>query len=198
MVESPEHLLRQKLEQRLRLVEADPQQLAAVTAYAEARTTRCRRCHEVAGRSRTPETPLLAGQNPFYMVDQFQRYADGRRDNFLMRTLANAMNDDDKINLAIYYAKMETAIAGGGTPEQRQRGETIFKARCFQCHGEEGQGNRAVPRLAGQPMGYTVFILQAFRFGERGPIPSPIMAGIAQQLANEEMEAVAAFIANME
>lgn len=197
LIESPGQRLHQALEQRLQAVAADPEMLAGVMAYAKARTIRCQRCHEVAGRSRSPKIPLLAGQNPYYIIEQLQRFADGRRRDFLMGTLAKAMKDDDKINLAIYYAKMKTAMAGGGTPQQRQQGEAIYKTRCFQCHGGEGYGNRAIPRLAGQSMEYTVSILQALRFGKRGRNPSPIMASIAWQLSDTEMEAVAAFIANM-
>ena len=190
-------LLQKKTAQRLNDAETNPQLLWQINEYALVRVVRCQRCHEPEGRSKTPDMPFLAGQNPLYTIEQFLRYADGRRKDFNMRTLAATMSDDDMINLAIYYAKMPIRPAGGGTREQQEQGKRIFDAKCVACHGKDGRGKEAFPSLAGQRPKYVVKMLRAYRLGEKGRHNNPVMTPLAQSLKDEDMEAVAAYVANL-
>lgn len=62
---------------------------------------------------------------------------------------------------------------------------------CQACHGANGVSrNQHVPNLAGQQAAYLVLQLQAFKNGTRR---SDVMASIAAQLSQAEMEAVAAY-----
>jgi cytochrome c553 len=69
-------------------------------------------------------------------------------------------------------------------------------AACASCHGATGSGIPAqYPRVAGQHQDYTVAQLQAFKTGARGN--SPQMATLAKRLSDDEMKAVADYIAGL-
>jgi cytochrome c553 len=65
---------------------------------------------------------------------------------------------------------------------------------CAACHGENGipADPRTVPIIWGQPQSYLVKQLHDFRSGDR---VSPIMAPIAQSLAQEDLRKIAAYFA---
>jgi cytochrome c553 len=69
-------------------------------------------------------------------------------------------------------------------------------AACASCHGATGSGIPAqYPRLAGQHQDYTVAQLQAFKSGARKN--SPQMDTLAKRMSDEEMKAVADYIAGL-
>ena len=65
---------------------------------------------------------------------------------------------------------------------------------CAACHGENGipADPKTVPIIWGQPQSYLVKQLHDFRSGDR---VSPIMAPIAQSLAQEDLRKIAAYFA---
>ena len=88
-----------------------------------------------------------------------------------------------------------------------QLGERIYRAgnpetdvpACMACHGPTGAGNpgAAWPALAGQHADYTAAQLTAFRGGQvwgQGAQANPVMAGVAAQLTDEEIQALATYI----
>jgi thiosulfate dehydrogenase len=67
---------------------------------------------------------------------------------------------------------------------------------CVQCHGERGSGVGTVfPPLAGQPAGYIVGQLQAWKQGTRKGEPLGLMQGIAGRLSEQDMRGVADYFA---
>lgn len=68
-------------------------------------------------------------------------------------------------------------------------GPAIAEARCAACHGLDGNTrDPAYPKLAGQLEGFLVLQLRNYRSGER---PHPVMAAIARQLSDRDIERVA-------
>lgn len=62
---------------------------------------------------------------------------------------------------------------------------------CAACHGATGQGSLAgVPRLAGKNPDYLAHALSMFKDGTRA---SPIMQGVAHDLSDSDMHALAAY-----
>ena len=69
---------------------------------------------------------------------------------------------------------------------------------CFKCHVQDGQGVAPhFPPIAGQHANYTVQQLQAWKRGERKNDPQQLMKATAEQLTEEEIRAVAAYLATM-
>jgi len=165
-------------------------------AEGRIRTTLCRKCHGEQGVSDTLGVPSLAGQNPVYLVDQFERFADGRRSEFLMSGLARSLTEQDKLRLAVYYASLTPPPPVPGNPELVSRGEVVYNSACIRCHGDDGRGELGYARLAGQRPDYVVKRLQEFR--ERSVAGAdPAMTGQTGGLTQSDMEAVAAYTATL-
>lgn len=59
----------------------------------------CAYCHGEDGNSIKPRFPNLASQNPVYLLDQFERFRTGLREDFtgVMPALVENMSNDDKV-----------------------------------------------------------------------------------------------------
>lgn len=79
----------------------------ALIADGRERAHFCAYCHGDDGNSKLPLVPNLAGQNPFYLFEQIERFADGRRKDYIMTPLAQHFSTENKIALSIYYANMK-------------------------------------------------------------------------------------------
>ncbi|PLY12344.1 MAG: cytochrome C [Sedimenticola sp.] len=186
-----------ELQRSIETLASDPVQLARLREEGRERTILCRTCHGVDGISVKELVPNLAGQNPVYIVDQFQRFGDGRRFDYLMSGLAKSFSDEDKIRIALYYSGL---VAGPTDVEfdsgLLSRGKKIFLSVCSECHGQDGHGQQGYARLAGQRQDYVVKMLQEFR-DRTGRRSNPWMSAVALKLDESQMEAVAAYVASL-
>ncbi|WP_455205684.1 c-type cytochrome [Kaarinaea lacus] len=175
---------------------------AAVNAGRE-RAILCQSCHGEDGNSIRPETPNLAGQNAGYLLEQITRFADGRRKDYVMNQLAENFTSEDKVNIAIFYYSMPVK------PQHVNwhlvyKGEPIYKDRCRNCHGEEGMGHKNLARLAGQQVAYVKKVLTQFRKTanhikpeSETPRKSATMEKVAKNLTDEQIDALAAYVAQL-
>lgn len=195
----PEDLqLREQLAKRMDEIAADPAALKEALYFGELRATLCKVCHGADGNSVREGSPNLAGQDPVYIVDQFNRYGDGRRIDYWMGSLARNFSDDDKIKLAIYYSAQKTKAARGGDTTLLSRGRELYRQYCVECHGEGGRSEKGYARLAGQRPEYTAKMLREFKTAE-GRRFNPLMYGRANTLKTEQdVEAVATYLAHLE
>ncbi len=71
---------------------------------------------------------------------------------------------------------------------------------CFTCHGKDGKTTimPAYPKVAGQNEAYTLQQLKDIKSGARANGMSAAMKGIMHLVSDEEMEALAKYIATME
>jgi cytochrome c553 len=184
-----------KLEQRVEEVADDPDAQKKIADAGKRRTILCGACHGKDGNSIRPEVPNLAGQNPTYIVDQFQQFSDGRRKDFGMNALGESFSEEEKILLALYYSELDVKPVGGGTPEQITEGKEIFDYVCVECHGADGRGKMGYARIAGQKPDYVIKMLKDFRGGGRRM--NPWMKAVALPLTDEEITAIAMYISNM-
>ena len=75
-----------------------------------------------------------------------------------------------------------------------KRAEEIHMARCFMCHGADGESSTPLyPRLAGQHYQYTAKQLEAFQSGKR---ESRTMVGMVEGLTRDEMIALGVYFEN--
>jgi len=168
----------------------------------------CAACHGPDGNGveALPMQPRLAGQHAEYIEKQLQDFKSERRKNAVMAPMVAALSDEDISNIAAYYASLKGTI-GTSSTEQLEKGEKLYRAgdagtglaACMACHGPNGRGNPAAlyPSLSGQFAEYTVIQLKAFKSETRANDVNSVMRSIASKMTNEEIAAIADYIAGL-
>ncbi|WP_024328666.1 MULTISPECIES: cytochrome c [unclassified Thioalkalivibrio] len=168
----------------------------------------CAACHQADGNSVNPEWPKLAGQHPKYTAKQLRDFQEGelRHDNLMAGEVAD-LSEQDMKDLAAYYAE-QSITTETADEDVVARGEQIYRggipsegvAACIACHGAQGQGNPEAmfPKVAGQHATYSLDQLQQFRDGERRNDNGQMMRGIVGNMSDEDMEAVAQYMAGLQ
>ena len=96
-------------------------------------------------------------------------------------------------HIRVGMALAAAVMAGGVAPAAAQGAAASLAAQgCLGCHGPNGEGQDAIPGIAGRPAAGTEAVLKAFRANER---PGTIMGRIARGYTDAEIAAVAAFFA---
>jgi cytochrome c553 len=86
-------------------------------------------------------------------------------------------------------ADLASAQAQPAAAARTPSGQAIAQARCAACHGLDGNTrDPAYPKLAGQLESFLALQLRNYKSGER---PHPVMAAMAQQLSDRDIERVA-------
>ncbi|KQV33923.1 cytochrome c [Massilia sp. Root335] len=164
----------------------------------------CASCHGAGGNSTINTNPRLAGQIDTYLHKQLVDFTTPARNQPVMTTYAKMLSDDEKKNIAAWLATQQPKQGAARNKDTLELGRKIYRggiadrgvAACASCHGATGAGLPVqYPRLAGQHQDYTVTQLQAFKSGARSN--SPQMATLAKRLSDDEMKAVADYIAGL-
>ncbi len=164
----------------------------------------CASCHGAGGNSTINTNPKLAGQIDNYLHKQLVDFTTPARNQPVMTTYAKMLSEDEKKNIAAYLAMQQPKQGAARNKDTLELGRKIYRggiadrgvAACASCHGATGSGIPAqYPRVAGQHQDYTVAQLQAFKAGGRSN--SPQMATLAKRLSDDEMKAVADYIAGL-
>ena len=164
----------------------------------------CAGCHGAEGVSMLPAFPNLAGQGKQYLHKQLLDVRDGRREIPSMMGLLDNMSDKELLIIAEFYGGKKRQL-GFAKSDLVEMGRSIYRsgiprkriAACASCHSPNGIGNGPArfPLLAGQWEEYTVTQLRAFQRGERkNDGDSQMMRGVAKDLTEIEMEAVASYL----
>ena len=188
--------IRKKLADQIEQLMREPQLAEKIRQAGERRTVFCGICHGKDGNAVRPGVPNLAGQNPVYLLDQFQRFSDGRRYDYTMTNLASSFSPEEKVYLALYFSQMNPRPAENVDPKQRARGKAIYEAACMQCHGKTGRGEKGYARLAAQKADYIIKMLKEFR-RYTGRRSNPYMSAVAIRMTDREMADVAAYLSSM-
>jgi cytochrome c553 len=164
----------------------------------------CVSCHGAGGNSTINTNPKLAGQIDTYLHKQLVDFTTPARNQPVMTTYAKMLSDEEKKNIAAYLATQQPKQGAARNKDTLELGRKIYRggiadrgvAACASCHGATGSGIPAqYPRLAGQHQDYTYAQLQNFKTGTRNN--SPQMATLAKRLSDDEMKAVADYIAGL-
>ena len=185
---------------------ADPARGEAIYSSGDAarNITACVACHGAAGNSTITQNPKLASQHEAYLVKQLNDFKGPQRNNPVMTTIAKALNEDDVRNIAAYLAQQEQKPGAAKNKDTVELGKKIYRGgiaeknvpACAGCHSPTGAGIPAqFARLAGQHQDYTAAQLTGFRTGARNN--SPQMVTIAKRLSDEEIQAVADYVAGL-
>ena len=179
---------------------ADPAQAQQIVTQV------CAACHATDGNSASPANPILAGQHADYTAKQLANYKSGERKNPVMQGMAAPLSGADIKNLAAYFEAQKPKLRAAKGPDLVKIGQQIYRggiaakgiAACASCHGPNGAGIPAqFPRVGGQYAEYTVAQLQAFRAGERTNDPNKMMSATATKMSDQEIKAVAEYIAGL-
>jgi cytochrome c553 len=187
--------------------------LAATTAASPgaAATPPCEACHGAHGEGMAAaHVPRIAGQDPGYLQKQLDAYADGSRDNPIMRNFAKALSERQRVEFAARYAAMSAPYipqAKPQSPMELARGHQLAyqgdEAKrvqaCNGCHGPDGVGvAQSAPYLAGQSAEYLASALKAFQDGTRKNAAGQSMRSVAERLDDADIAAVAGYFASVD
>ncbi len=185
---------------------ADPARGEVLYASGDAARgiTACVACHGAAGNSTIAQNPKLASQHEAYVVKQLADFKGPQRNNPVMTTIAKAMTDDDMKNVAAYLNLQQQKPGAAKNKELVELGKKIYRGgiaeknvpACAACHSPNGAGIPAqFARIGGQHQEYTAAQLTNFRSGARQN--SPQMTTIAKRLSDDEIQAVADYVAGL-
>jgi cytochrome c553 len=184
---------------------ADPAKGQAIAAKV------CSACHGADGNSLQAVNPVLAGQHADYTAKQLANFKaqDGKspqRPSPIMTGMVAGLSADDMRNLAAYFEAQKPQQRAARDAKLVKLGQSIYRggipdkgvAACTACHGPAGAGIPAqFPRVAGQFAEYTSAQLKAFRTGARGNDPNGMMRAIAERLSDQEIDALADYLAGL-
>ena len=168
-------------------------------------STPCSACHGTDGNSAVPSYPNMGGQNAKYLEKQMLLMRSGEREVAVMAGQLDALSDEDIGDIAAFYAT-QPKVTLQTKPDLIELGESIYRggilkknvAACTSCHAPNGDGNSLAgfPRIAGQPVEYTVAQLKAYREDQRITDENfdGMMRDVAKNLTDTEMQAVANYI----
>lgn len=182
----------------------------------------CVKCHGEKGQG-NDETgvPRLASLNAEYINKQLLDYSKQRRQlpdilkepytpsrlDAVMSELASQLSSKEKKEIALYYSNLPFTYKPLSFESSRiAKGEVIVRMgkpaqgvpACIHCHGDQLQGFGAeFPPLIGQPAKYLVKQLNDWRAGLRQNDALGIMRNIANQLDDEDVLSVVAYISSI-
>ncbi|MET0720946.1 MAG: c-type cytochrome, partial [Tardiphaga sp.] len=103
-------------------------------------------------------------------------------------------------NLGAYYASLEPPKASkpDDDPDLSKKGaQAAVGRRCASCHTDTYAGTKAVARVAGQREEYLVKALRDYKTSVRSGGAMAAMADVAFPLSEEEIEALAHYLAHL-
>jgi len=185
---------------RLNALEKDPAARDRSYAAAQERILLCSKCHGEDGNSKRDYIPNLAGQNPQYLFDAFEKYVTRQRTDFVMNQAAKLLTIDDRVNIALYFSQQKVHPRLAAEPLDKalvEQGAQRFGTVCATCHGPAAQGHDGIPRIAGQPRPYLSHALQRYRDKDPSRADSP-MLGIAASLSDADIAALTAYLSQLQ
>jgi cytochrome c553 len=174
----------------------------------KAKSAACGGCHGMDGNSMIPLYPKLAGQNEAYIVKQVKDFkANSTRQNAIMLGMVAALSDEDAADIGAYFQSQSVKEAATFDESKIAAGREIYKGgnlqtgvpACQACHGPAGGGMAGIgyPQLGGQYVDYTLLQLKAFKDGTRKNDAKNMMRSIVEKMSDEDMAAVANYIASL-
>ncbi len=181
---------------------------AGDAAAGKTKSAACGGCHGFDGNSPIAMYPKLAGQNEAYIVKQVKDFkANTTRQNAIMLGMVAALSDDDAADIGAYFQAQSVSQVATFDETKAAAGRELYKGgdlqtgipACQACHGPTGGGTAGIgyPQLGGQYVDYTLAQLKAFKAGSRSNDDKELMRSIVEKMSEEDMVAVANYIASL-
>jgi len=168
----------------------------------------CLPCHSGAAAAApgAPPFPTLDGQHAAYLDKQLREYKSGKRKSAVMAPLIGTLKKQQISAIAAHFASQTPARSAVENPELAARGKTLYEEgnratgvpACVGCHLPNGAGYQRYPRLAGQRQAYIVQQLAEFKSGARSNDRAHVMRALAGRLTDEDIKAVAEYLAGLQ
>jgi cytochrome c553 len=171
----------------------------------------CAACHGADGNSLVPMYPKLAGQSANYLVKQLVDFKLGAtsggsagRVDPVMGGMAMTLSEQDMADVAAYYASQSITDGNGSENATGKRlylggNSELEVTACIACHGINGKGmpSAGFPALAGQNADYLKIQLEKFRSADRNNDSNAMMRGVAANLSDDEIAALAQHMSSL-
>ena len=182
--------------------------LAGDAAAGKGKSAACGGCHGFDGNSPIAMYPKLAGQNEAYIVKQVKDFkANTTRQNPIMFGMVAALSAEDAADIGAYFQSQSVKEVAAFDETKLVAGRELYKGgnmqtgipACQACHGPMGGGTAGIgyPQLGGQYVDYTLAQLKAFKAGSRSNDDKNLMRTIVEKMSEEDMVAVANYIASL-
>ncbi|MCK1739857.1 c-type cytochrome [Bradyrhizobium sp. 139] len=173
---------------------------AADAAAGKAKAEICAGCHGENGISQTENIPSLAGQPDQFLQWQLVFFRAGSRKNEQMQPIVEEINNEDIRNLGAYFSQLAPPkVQEDKDPDLSKKGaQAAAGRRCASCHTDSYAGTKAVARLAGQREEYLVKALHDYKTNQRVGGAGAAMADVAYSLSEEEITALAHYLAHLQ
>ncbi|NFV78604.1 c-type cytochrome [Magnetospirillum aberrantis] len=161
----------------------------------------CSACHgEDAATPLQEGYPRLAGQNPDYLFNQLKDIKSGARANGqttdTMKPMVEEMEEGDMRALADFLATLpRPKTADAGHPAKK-----LYTTKtCIACHGKDGAKPilKTYPALAGQDKAYLIAQAKDIQSSTRTNGGSNAMQPVMHLVSDEDLAAIADFLANV-
>ena len=172
---------------------------AADIAAGKAKAELCIACHGENGISQLENIPSLAAQPDLFIQWQLVFFRAGTRKNEQMQPIVEQLNNEDIRNLGAYFAQLAPPKAPRDeNPDMSKKGaQAAVGRRCASCHTDSYAGTKAVARVAGQRQDYLLKALRDYKTSVRSGGGMAAMAEVAYPLSEEEIEALAHYLAHL-
>jgi cytochrome c553 len=159
----------------------------------------CAACHGENGIPQQKTTPVIWGQYQGYLYLELRDYKSGARKNDIMTPLAQALERDDLMALALYFSQkrwpdLQEPPAPGDVAARATR--VNASVGCTGCHQGAYQGEGTQPRLAGQSAEYMRQTMIDFRTRARGNNPG--MTDLMLAISDDDIAALAQYMAGLQ
>jgi cytochrome c553 len=172
---------------------------AADIAAGKEKAEMCVGCHGENGISQMENTPSLAAQPDQFIQWQLVFFRAGTRKNEQMQPIVEQLDNTDIRNLGAYFASLPPPKPpADDNPDLSKKGaQAAVGRRCASCHMDNYAGTKAVARIAGQREEYLVKALKDYKTSVRSGGAMAAMADVAFPLSEEEIEALAHYLAHL-
>ena len=186
------------------------QDAAGDAKAGETKIAMCIGCHGIKGyQASFPEVykvPMISGQTATYIVSSLMAYQKGDRKHPTMRSIAVSLTAKDMADIAAYY-ELHGKDDSVTLPEKASEASAstaalLAKGACSSCHG--ANLNKPMvpgyPKIAGQHKDYLYVALKSYKQDGQATWgrANGVMGGIAKQYTNNELKAMAAYIASLD
>jgi cytochrome c553 len=159
----------------------------------------CGACHGEDGIPQQKTMPVIWGQQQGYLYLQLRDYKSGARKNDIMSPLAQSLERDDMMAMALYFSQkpwpdLQQPPASADVAKRSVAANVSIG--CTGCHQGEYQGAGTQPRLAGQTREYLQQSMLDFRTRARGNNPG--MTDLMLATPVEDIDALAQYMAGLQ
>jgi cytochrome c553 len=172
---------------------------AADIAAGKEKAELCSGCHGENGISQMENTPSLAAQPDQFIQWQLIFFRAGTRKSEQMQPIVEQLDNNDIRNLGAYFAQLKPPEKKpDDNPDLSAKGaQAAAGRRCASCHLDSYAGTKAVARIAGQREDYLLKALHDYKSGARAGGGMAAMAEVAYSLSDEEITALAHYLAHL-